>query len=465
MTAAELRRKAAEALASARQVLTKSESENRELTADEETQIADFRSAADSFERRAKKLDELFADPAPEVRTSKGIEVGDKLESVETEQERGRSMGDFLRQIMICADRNTSRTDWESAQDSLRNFYKSTYNDYKQQADKGNKEKRALVVNSGIAGGYTLPIDFRNEVMRYPTEQAIVRPRATIIPMNGLEIDIPQLDASTVPTGGSAHYGGVLMAWTGEETSKTDTEPTFKQARLVAHEVSGYCPVSKVLLQKSPISIDKLVFELFGKSVAREEDRAFFRGGVGTTATGRPLGIHGAPCLVTTADRGSSTAITFANATDMWVRMPPDYRANAVWVCSQAAEATVLKMTGTANSVFFPTGVYTANTGQVNSGAQGGVAGVMLYMRPVLVSSLLPALDTAGDFGFYDFSQYLIGDPGIMEVATSEHYLFRQNQVAFRLIHYVGGMPWPASALTLDDGTTTVSPFVVLGIH
>jgi HK97 family phage major capsid protein len=313
-----------------------------------------------------------------------------------------------------------------------------------------------------VAGGYTMPVGFRAEVMRYASEAAIVRPRATVIPMEGLEIEIPQLDASTVPTGGSAHYGGVRMQWSGETADKPETEPVFKQAKLVAHELSGYCEVSRTLLLKSPISVDALLFQLFGQSAAREEDRAFFRAGTsGIPANGRPLGIHGAPCLVTTSARGSASAITFANATSVWTRVPPDYRGSGVWVASQAAESAVLQMTGTANGVFYPSGVYSGAAPVQNAGASG----VMLYMRPVLISSLLPALNTAGDFGFYDFRQYLVGDPGLMEVATSEHYAFKSGKVAFRIIHYVAGMPWPASALTLDDGSTTVSPFVALGVQ
>jgi hypothetical protein len=51
-----------------------------------------------------------------------------------------------------------------------------------------------------------------------------------------------------------------------------------------------------------------------------------------------------------------------------------------------------------------------------------------------------------------------------MEVAVSEHFKFQNNQIAYRFVHRVGGLPWINGAITLQDGTTTVSPFVGLSV-
>jgi HK97 family phage major capsid protein len=456
MTSAELRRKAAEARDKVGKIVATAEAENREINEDESSLVSSYRSEAESFDRRVKIVEQIEGDQETRAQsTGRVSEPIGSVEVVEAEEDKHRSMGDFLKNLVDITDRNTPREAYERAYNLLTKQYRSQYRDYTTSKD---PEKRALVTTSGVSGGWLIPTDFRAEIMKYPGERAIVRPRARVIPMNGLEVEIPTLKSSTVPTGGSAHYGGVLMGWSGESEDKPESEPKFEQAKLVAHELSGYCAVSRTTLMKSPISVDTFLFQLFGESVAREEDRAFFRGLGG----GKPVGIQTSPAVVATAARGSATAITFANATSVYTRVPPDYRGNGVWVVSQAAESAVYAMTGSANAVFHPSGVYVGdNGGNVNAGP----AGVMLYMRPVLVSSLLPALNTLGDFGFYDFSQYLVGDPGLLEVATSEHYLFRKGQIAFRLIHYVGGMPWCSSPLTLDDGSTTVSPFVLLQIQ
>jgi HK97 family phage major capsid protein len=457
MTPAELRRKAAELQTKLEQLAQATEAENRELTTDEKAAVADLREERDGYLRRAASQDEIMTRPAglpatSEARQSEPIETGNVLEATEGEGDKRRCFGEFLRDIYYVQDRNTNEDDYREAKDRISNLYRSSYRDHRKLK---NAEGRTLTATTGSAGGYTIPTDFQAEILRYGGPMSIVRPRARVIPMNGLEIEVPQLDASAV-TGGSAHYGGVLMRWTGETEQKPATEPVFKQVKLTAHELSGYCPVSRTLLMKSPISIDSFLFQLFGEAAAREEDRAFFRGNVGT----RPEGIHFTPSLVVTSARGSATAITYANAVAVWTRVHENNRANATWVHSQGAESAVLSMAGVSNGVF----VQTTNVGGTTN-FNAGPAGVTLFQRPVLMSSLLPALNTEGDFGCYDFSQYLLGDPGLMEIATSEHYLFRDGQVAFRLIHYVAGKPWPASALTLDDGSTTVSPFVVLAVQ
>jgi hypothetical protein len=37
--------------------------------------------------------------------------------------------------------------------------------------------------------------------------------------------------------------------------------------------------------------------------------------------------------------------------------------------------------------------------------------------------------------------------------------------MAFRFVHRVAGMPWMNDVLTMEDASTTLSPFVSLGIQ
>lgn len=56
-----------------------------------------------------------------------------------------------------------------------------------------------------------------------------------------------------------------------------------------------------------------------------------------------------------------------------------------------------------------------------------------------------------------DFSQYVVGLRGEMRFDTSIHVGFTTDELYSGLIERHDGQ------LTLEDGTTTVSPFVVLG--
>jgi HK97 family phage major capsid protein len=77
-------------------------------------------------------------------------------------------------------------------------------------------------------------------------------------------------------------------------------------------------------------------------------------------------------------------------------------------------------------------------------------------------SEKLPALGTKGDLILIDPRYYLIGDRVQATIAASEHVNFLKNQVTFRVTRRTDGQPWIEKPITLQDGTTTASPFVVL---
>jgi HK97 family phage major capsid protein len=463
MTSQELRRKATELRDKIAKIVAAAEKENREITPDEDSVVKGFRAEITSFENRAAIVAGVEEDSAHSQRsagrTGQPMDIdATHISGGENEADRNRSFGDFLTHVDRVSDRRTRMEEVEESRDLLGNMYKAEYR--KWDDPKRTKEVRNLAMNSGTAGGYLMPQQFYDKLMQVAAPMSIVRPRATVIPVGAESITIPSLDQTTAQAAGSpAWFGGVILTWIGESASIGSTQPGFRQTKLDLCEVTGYCPVGRTLLQKSAISLEPLIYSLFGGAIGWAEDYNFFRG----NGVGKPLGIFDAATAarIKTSDRGSSTALSFANATDVWTRVLPECRSRGVWVASQSAEAQVLKMTGTANSVFFPTGVYTPNTDTINAGPSG----VMLYMRPVLISSYLPAVDTDGDFGFYDFSKYVIADGGPPEIASSDDYLFRTNERAFRIVHKVGGISWMNNPVTLEDASTTVSPFVSLGIH
>ncbi len=98
--------------------------------------------------------------------------------------------------------------------------------------------------------------------------------------------------------------------------------------------------------------------------------------------------------------------------------------------------------------------------GYGNSGGMD-VPPMTILGRPVIFTEKTPALSTTGDINFVDLSYYLIGDRQQVRVDSSEHFLFQNNQVAYRLIERVDGRPWLQSALTPHNGSSnTLSPFV-----
>jgi HK97 family phage major capsid protein len=140
------------------------------------------------------------------------------------------------------------------------------------------------------------------------------------------------LDQQTAQSAGtSAYFGGVVSSWTAEAGAFTETEPTFRMLRLVAHKLAGYTLSSTEALADSAVALEALLRTLFAGSIAWTEDYAFLRG----DGVGKPLGIQPAACTIA-VNRAGANAIALADAGNMLAKLLPASYNNAVWVRTRA---------------------------------------------------------------------------------------------------------------------------------
>ncbi len=309
--------------------------------------------------------------------------------------------------------------------------------------------KAALNTQTGTQGGYTVPDEFLPRLLALATENAVVRPRATLIPMTSRSVQVPCLDATTVPTAGdSAFLGGLVARWTEEAVSLNETEPTFRQIELVAHELSGYAKVSTTLMQDNAVGLEALLLTLFGRAVGWHEDYAFLRG----NGVGKPLGVLNAGALITVSSRSAASAFALSDAANMLARLLPGWsRRNTVW----AMHPTVLAKLFTMSESGAGSDLMVVDRGT-------DLPTMSLLGIPVVVTEKLPTLNTVGDVLLLDLKHYLLGDRQQVEVAYSEHVAFTTNQAAWRFVARVDGQPWLRDKVTLTDASSTLSPFVAL---
>src|SRR5436190_1391468 len=141
------------------------------------------------------------------------------------------------------------------------------------------EQKAALNTQTGAQGGFTTPAEFLPRLMQLASENAVVRPRATLIPMGAKSIQVPALDHATAPSAGdTAFIGGLKALWTEEAVAQTETEPVFKQIDVIAYELSGYSKISNALMADNAVGLDALLLQLFGRAIGWYEDYAFLRG-------------------------------------------------------------------------------------------------------------------------------------------------------------------------------------------
>lgn len=301
------------------------------------------------------------------------------------------------------------------------------------------------------AGGFLIPEIMRSELLQLALEKAIVRSRATVIPMSTLRVPIPTVDDTSHVT---SLFGGVVFYWTEEAASLTESAATFGRVTLDAKKLTGFFKVPAELIDDAP-AFAGWFDERVPAGLAWFEDVAFMT----ETGVGTPEGFINSPASVqVTKESGQTTGtIVWENIVKMYSRMLPTSLPNSVWI---AAIDTFPQLATMALSVGTGGGpVWIGNF----AGGQGGMdtPPMTILGRPVIFTEKVPALGTTGDINFVDLSYYLIGDRQQIRVDSSEHFLFQNNQVAYRLIERVDGRPWLQTALTPHNGSSsTLSPFV-----
>jgi HK97 family phage major capsid protein len=298
------------------------------------------------------------------------------------------------------------------------------------------------------AGGFLIPEHLRSEILQIALETAVVRPRATVIPMDSLRVPIPILDDTTHA---SSVFGGVTAYWTEEAAALTESQATFGRVVLDAKKLTAFANVPNELLQDAP-AFAGFFDSKFPLALAWFEDVAFFGG----DGAGQPTGFIGCAASVSvTKESGQAAAtIVWENLVKAYARMLPTSLGNAVWVANIETFpelATMALSVGTGGGPVWM-GNYT------NPGA--ATPPVAILGRPVYFTEKASALGTSGDINLVDLSYYLIGDRMQMESMSSPHYKFNQDMTSFRIIQRLDGQPWLQSALTPHKGSSTLSAFV-----
>jgi HK97 family phage major capsid protein len=299
-----------------------------------------------------------------------------------------------------------------------------------------------------VTGGYTVPPEFYQQLQQIMAEEAFIRPRAFVVPMGSATMYMPYLDVTTVQSAGvSPFFGGVQMTWTAEGATRTETEPQFKQMELKAWELSGSSVSSNVLLQDSVAGLEKFLLTLFAKAIAWFEEYAFLAG----NGAGKPQGMKDCAAAIA-VNRNTASHVYFPDVATMWSKLLPISWNRAIWVFSPSVVTDLLQLKDGANRAIFIS---------IDQGITRTPTWSLLG-RPAFPTEKVPALGTKGDLMLLDPSFYVIGDRMQIEVAASEHVNFLRNQTTWRVVERVDGQPWLSAPVTLQDGSSQVSPFVVL---
>jgi HK97 family phage major capsid protein len=330
-------------------------------------------------------------------------------------------------------------------------FFKSIWHNNSAGQDKWRKIRNDYSSIDPAGGGFLVPEVLRAELLRVALETAIVRPRARVIPMDSARVPFPAIDSTS---NASSVFGGVVGYWTQEGAAITESQAAFGRVTLDAKKLAILSEVPNELLSDSVISFESFINQIMPQAISWYEDSAFLMGDGGN----EPLGVLNSPALVTVAEETSqpNDTIVWENLVKMYARMLPASLGSAVWVANINTFpelATMALAIGTGGSAIW-----------LNNGVVGPP--MTILGRPLIFTEKVPTLGGAGagkDISFIDFGYYLVGDRMQMRAESSPHAKFSQDLTQYRIIERVDGRPWLLSAITPQNGTTTLSPYVTLG--
>lgn len=313
------------------------------------------------------------------------------------------------------------------------------------------EEVRNYSSSTGEGGGFLIPEEWRSQIFSGPElEQAVVRPRATVVPMGSKSLHYPAIDFTTEV---GEVWGGMAFYWMDEGGTIPSTDALFASIELVARRLAGAAVVPNDTMKDGP-ALETWLRSSLPKGIRDFEDRAFIKG----DGVKKPLGgLHASnPALIVADDEtGQSSGITWNNVLGMFSRLLPESYDNAHWVITPDAIPEIFTMAlpvGTGGSAVM-----------VGPGGGAERPAMTLLGMPIKWSRKAPAtLGTQGDISLVDWRYYAIGDRQDVRVETSEHAQFLQDNTVFKVIERVDGQPLLKSELTPENNGPTLSAFIQL---
>ncbi len=318
------------------------------------------------------------------------------------------------------------------------------------QSDPRLTEYRQQAMGVGVMGGFAVPTQWNSEIRQLQPQDAVVRPRATVLPPGDppdAAISFPALDQ----TGARGVYSGVTVQWIAEGAAKPETTSRLLEVTLTPNEVAAYIPLTDKLLRNSATA-SVLATTLLRRAIIAAEDVAFLSG----NGAGQPLGIINHPATINVVRTGFPSAAPGDNYVDlinMYSQVMKD--GPLVWVYSPTMLTQLMTMTDVNGNLIWTT---SAREGEPNRIL--GIPAIENERSPVMTAAGVAA--NPGDLMLVNLQHYMIKDGSGIFVSASEHVRFLQNQTVIKAFFNVDGQPWLTAPLTLEDGVTQRSPFVQL---
>jgi len=189
-------------------------------------------------------------------------------------------------------------------------------------------EKTIMSEGTPAQGGYTVPVEYGNEIIKLERAGSILRQLARNFPMASLTRLLPR------------QLTNVVVTWTEEGAVKTETKPTFGQLTQTAKKLAAIVKMTDELLEDNSVDLDQFIMELIADAMGLEEDRVGF---AGNTGAGDPfMGVLYAVGVNVATMTGAT--VTFDDLVDLIMALNAKYREGATLVTSTTGLQVLMKI-------------------------------------------------------------------------------------------------------------------------
>jgi HK97 family phage major capsid protein len=295
-----------------------------------------------------------------------------------------------------------------------------------------------VTLQEGVAdlGGYTVPEDFRADLIKRLMGLTVVRGRARQVTTIRDAVEWPKLEG-----GNSRYTSAVRVTWVDEVPSSAtvaQTNPMFGLYRIPVFTVMARTDLSRNLVEDSAFNLLQVVSQLFAEAMAIDEDERFLvgdGGGVPRGILGNRSGANQTPeDGIESVNSGNASALTADGLVDLVYGLHAQYRQNAVAVGARLTHRNVRKLKDGIGDYLWQRGL------------QAGEPPTLLGY-PFLESEAIPAI-AANNYPviFGDLAGYMIVDRVGMSIERVEDTTTKgTNTVALFARRRLGGQviePW-----------------------
>lgn len=302
-------------------------------------------------------------------------------------------------------------------------------------------------------GGFLLPWSLSQKVFAYLTE-AVVYPRAMVLPMSTYRLALPVLE-NTSQASGAQGLGGATFSVVTDGKSIPASNFKFGRTMLDAVKLAALVtPVPDELADDAAEAFSDLFGRIVGMGLAWELDDLFFNG----TGVNGPEGVLNSPAALAVTRTSSGNAPVHSDVVAMLQAAHPASLKRLLWAMSSDVFESLLELYEVVGTAPAGQDVPPPNTLRFNT--QTGTW--ELLGVPCEITDHQPVAGADGDLALLDLSVYAVGSRELMTIErSSKGSTFILGASSYRIRTRIDGRSIPRQTYTLANGKVR-SPLVVL---